>query len=186
MKSASLVARQVVAGAVLAIAMLSALGCGDPTAELLEGMATRVASSDETQLPFEGEICVNEARIRVLVADTPEERAAGLSGYAGLPEDTGMLFVFPEPRQSAFWMRGMKFAIDILWIRDGAVVQIHASVPPPPPDTPDDQLPRYRPDAPITHVLELNAGAAERLGITVGSRIALCTDGSPLPATTAE
>ena len=128
---------RVLASIVILLANVSALACGDPTAELLEGLATRVASDEQTPLSYEAELCVNEARIRVLVADTPQERAAGLSGYAGLPEDAGMLFVFPEPRQPSFWMKGMKFAIDIIWIADGTVVQIDASVSPPPPDTPD-------------------------------------------------
>lgn len=170
------IARHVVASAVLAIAALYLVGCGDPTAELLEGMATRVASDGETPLHYEAELCVNEARIRVLVADTPEERVAGLGGYADLPEDAGMLFVLPEPTQPTFWMKGMNFAIDIIWIHDGVVVQIHDSVPLPPRNSPDDQLPRYRPDEPITHVLELTAGSAERLGITIGSRLEYCPD----------
>ena len=181
MKRARLVARNVVAGAVLAVVVLCIAGCGDPTAELLEGVATRVSSDEQTPSAYEAELCSNETRIRVLVADTPQERAAGLSGYDGLPEDTGMLFVFPEPRQPSFWMKGMEFALDIIWIADGRVVQIDASVLPAPKDTPDDQLPRYRPDEPITHVLELSAGSADRLGITVGDRIALCTDGTPTP-----
>ena len=168
-------------GLVILLVIVSALGCGDPTAELPEGVPTRVVSNEEVPLEYEAELCLNAARIRVLVADTPSERAAGLSGYAGLPEDAGMLFVLPEPQQPSFWMKGMLFALDIIWIRDGAVVQIHSSVPPPPPDTPDDQLPRYRPDAPITHVLELTAGSAERLGITIGSRIESCADATPTP-----
>ena len=57
--------------------------------------------------------------INVLVADTPQERAVGLSGYAGLPENVGMLFVFPEPRQPSFWMKGMEFSLDLVWIREG-------------------------------------------------------------------
>ncbi len=179
MMRARLVAKQVIAGAVLAVVFLCMVGCGDPTAEMLEGMATRVAPDGETPLAYEAELCIEEARIRVLVADTPQERAAGLSGYPGLPEDTGMLFVFPEPRQPSFWMKEMEFVLDIIWIADGRVVQIDASVPPAPKDTPDDQLPRYRPDEPITHVLELNAGAAARYGITVGSRVAPCPDGTP-------
>ena len=157
------------------------LGCGDPTVELLEGPATSVASDEEAPLAYEAELCVGEARIRVLVADTLEERAAGLSGYEGLPEDAGMLFVFPEPQQPSFWMRGMEFALDIIWIRDGAVVQIHAAVPPASSDTPDSNLPRYRPEEPVTHALELTAGSAARLGITVGSRIAPCPNVSPTP-----
>ncbi len=164
---------------VILLLTIAALGCGDPTAELLEGMATGVASDEEMPLEYEAELCHNAARIRVLVADTPSERAAGLSGYAGLPEDSGMLFVLAEPQQPSFWMKGMLFALDIIWIRDGTVVQIHAAVPPAPKDTPDDQLPRYRPDEPITHVLELTAGSAARYGISVGDHIALCSDETP-------
>ena len=89
-----------------------------------------------------------------------------------------MLFVFPEPRQPSFWMRGVLFALDLIWIRDGMVVQIDASVPPSPKDTPDDQLPRYQPDEPITHVLELTAGSAARYGITIGDHVVPCSDES--------
>lgn len=174
-----LLARYLAIGAVLAIALLGLLGCGDPTAELLEGTATRVASRGEAPLAYEAVLCVHEARIKVLVADTPEERAAGLSGYAGLPEDAGMLFVYAEPQQPSFWMKGMEISLDIIWLRDSVVVQIHADVPPAAGDTPEAYLPRYRPDEPVTHVLELNAGAAERLGIVVGSRIEPCPDATP-------
>ena len=89
-------------------------------------------------LEFEAELCVNAARIRVHGSRYAGKKrllrsfaAAGLSGYAGLPEDAGMLFVFPEPIQPTFWMKGMLFAIDIIWIRDGTVVQIHESATPP-------------------------------------------------------
>lgn len=179
MNYAKSVARRVVAGTLLAVVMLCLVGCGDPTAELLEGTATRVASRGEAPLAYEAALCVNEARINILVADTHEERAAGLSGYAGLPEDAGMLFVYAEPQQPSFWMKGMEIALDIIWLRDGIVVQIHADVPPAAGDTPDENLPRYRPDEPVTHVLELNAGSAARLGITVGSRIEPCPDATP-------
>lgn len=172
---------RLLASIVILLLPLFVLGCGDPTAELLEGTATRVASRGEAPLAYEAVLCVNEARINVLVADTPDERAAGLSGYPGLPEDAGMLFVYAEPQQATFWMKGMEFALDMIWIRDGIVVQIHADVPPAPSDTPDNNLPRYFPNEPITHVLELNAGAAERLGITIGSRIEPCTDATPPP-----
>ncbi len=161
--------------------VLCLLGCGDPTAELLEGLVTRVASEEQTPLPYEAALCVNEARINVLVADTPEERAAGLSGYPGLPDDAGMLFVFGEPTRPSFWMKGMRFSLDIIWIRDGTVAQIAAAVQPPPPNTPDDQLPRYQSDEPVTHVLELPAGAAARYGITVGDWITPCADATPTP-----
>ena len=159
--------------------MLSLLGCGPPGTAPREGAETSSAPVEGTPLSYEAVLCINEARINVLVADTPQERAAGLSGYAGLPENVGMLFVFPEPRQPSFWMKGMEFSLDLVWIRDGIVVQIDTSVPP--PNTPDDQLPRYHPTEPITHVLELAAGSAARYGITVGDRVIPCTDATLTP-----
>ena len=168
----------VIASAVLMIASLIVLGCGPPGTVPRESAETPSAPVEGTPLAYEAVLCINEARINVLVADTPQERAAGLSGYAGLPENVGMLFVFPEPRQPSFWMRGVLFALDLIWIRDGMVVQIDASVPPSPKDTPDDQLPRYQPDEPITHVLELTAGSAARYGITIGDHVVPCSDES--------
>ncbi len=176
------VVERAVRNAVLLIAILSVLGCGPPGTAPRKGAETPSAPVEGTPLSYEAVLCVNEARINVLVADTPQERATGLSGYAGLPENVGMLFVFPEPRQPSFWMRGVLFALDLIWIRDGMVVQINASVPPPPPNTPDDQLPRYHPTEPITHVLELTAGSAARYGITAGSRVIPCTDVTLTPA----
>ena len=166
---------------VLLIAILSVLGCGPPGTVPRESAATPSAPVEGTPLAYEAVLCINEARINVLVADTPQERAAGLSGYAGLPENVGMLFVFPEPRQPSFWMKGMEFSLDLVWIREDTVVQINASVPPPPPNTPDEQLPRYHPTEPITHVLELTVGSAARYGITVGDRVIPCTDATLTP-----
>ena len=173
------VAGRGVLNTVLLIAILSVLGCGPPGTAPRESAATPSVPVEGTPLSYEAVLCVNEARINVLVADTPQERAAGLSGYPGLPENAGMLFVFPEPRQPSFWMKGMEFSLDLVWIRDGIVVQIDASVPPSPKDTPDDQLPRYQPTEPITHVLELAAGSAAHYGITVGDRITPCTEAAP-------
>ena len=175
------VIERVLLNTVLVVAILSVLGCGPPGTVPRESAATPSAPVEGTPLSYEAVLCVNEARINVLVADTPQERAAGLSGYAGLPENVGMLFVFPEPRQPSFWMRGVLFALDLIWIRDGMVVQIDASVPPPPPNTPDDQLLRYHPTEPITHMLELTAGSAARYGITIGSLVAPCEDATPTP-----
>ena len=171
------VIERVLLNTVLVVAILSVLGCGPPGTAPRESAATPSVPVEGTPLSYEAVLCVNEARINVLVADTPQERAAGLSGYPGLPEDAGMLFVFPEPRQPSFWMKGMEFPLDLVWIRDGIVVQIDTSVPP--PNTPDDQLPRYHPTEPITHVLELTAGSAARYGITIGDRITPCTEAAP-------
>jgi L-rhamnose isomerase len=51
------------------------------------------------------------------VAATPEARERGLSGRDASPEG-GMVFVFPEPRTVAFWMRDVAFDLDIAFMID--------------------------------------------------------------------
>lgn len=63
-----------------------------------------------------GEIIVGEAKVIVEVAETPEARERGLGGRRALPEGRGMLFVFKAPGRHAFWMKDMRFPIDIVFI----------------------------------------------------------------------
>ncbi|OGG58651.1 hypothetical protein A2853_02885 [Candidatus Kaiserbacteria bacterium RIFCSPHIGHO2_01_FULL_55_17] len=94
--------------------------------------------------------------IRVTLADTPEEREKGLSGWNGLSEDEGMLFVFEDDGKPAFWMKDMKFAIDILWIsREGMVVDMRQDV------SPETYPTAFAPRSEARYVLELPAGYTE-------------------------
>ncbi len=111
--------------------------------------------------------------VRVELAQTAAERTRGLGGHAPLGADEGMLFVFPAAGRHSFWMKGMTFALDIIWIRDGQVVYVVADVPPPQPGTPDSELPIYTPPAAANYVLEVPAGFAARWGIQAGSRVVL-------------
>ncbi|HEY4511303.1 MAG TPA: DUF192 domain-containing protein [Candidatus Paceibacterota bacterium] len=54
--------------------------------------------------------------LNLLVADTDATLERGLSGRSALPPDQAMLFVFPEPQIYSFWMKDMKFPIDIAWL----------------------------------------------------------------------
>lgn len=104
--------------------------------------------------------------IRVSVADTESARGQGLSGRAGLAADEGMLFVFPEDGEYAFWMKDMLFPIDILWISaDGTVVYMAENV------SPDTYPQSFRPNAPARYVLELPAGYAEAHAVEIGDRV---------------
>lgn len=119
------------------------------------------------------EVRFDSVVVRVELARTAEERTRGLGGHAPLGADEGMLFVFPEAGRHSFWMKGMTFALDIIWIGDGQVVYVVADVPPPRPDTADSELPLYTPPAAADYVLEVPAGFAARWGIQAGSRVVL-------------
>jgi hypothetical protein len=114
-------------------------------------------------------VLAERVRIAADVVDTPALRERGLSGRAGLAEREGMLFLFPAPAIQTFWMKGMNFPIDIVWIQSGRIVGVSPDVPPPPRML--MQLPRYASPVPCDHVLELRAGASKRLGLSVGDAV---------------
>ncbi|MBI4135890.1 DUF192 domain-containing protein [Candidatus Uhrbacteria bacterium] len=113
---------------------------------------------------------IGNTKILVDVAVTPEARAQGLSGRAELGENEGMLFPMGESQVYAFWMKDMRFPLDIIWIRDGRVADISENIPPPK----SGEFPvSVRPREPINYVLEVNAGFVEKKGINIGDPVRL-------------
>ena len=113
-------------------------------------------------------LAINGNIIQVQVADTMAERTQGLSGRSSLGEYDGMLFIMNTKELHTFWMKGMQFPIDIIWIDGNAIVDISENVP-----VPNNQydIPRIQPSGPVDRVLEINAGSAKKLGIAIGDRV---------------
>ena len=115
-----------------------------------------------------------------LLAEVVRDGAAwqrGLSGRTGLAKTGGMLFVFPQAAHYGIWMKDMRFAIDIFWIRDGVVVDLAESVAPSPAGTADAALPVYTPDVSAEFVLETAAGFAAAHAIAIGDRVGIAFEG---------
>lgn len=90
----------------------------------------------------------------VAVADSPELRRRGLQGVEGLGDLDGMLFVFPEPTEAAFTMRGTRMAIDIAFFaEDGVLVDRLEMVP-----CRGEPCPSYRSSGPFRYAVETQAG----------------------------
>lgn len=107
--------------------------------------------------------------LNVEVMRAPEELRRGLQGHRPLATNEGMLFVLPAPETARFWMKDVTFAIDIVFIAaDGTVANIAAEAPP----CRSFSCDVFTSAAPVTHVLELPAGASRRHGLAAGSRIA--------------
>ena len=118
-------------------------------------------------------MAIGGAVFTVDLAVTGEQRAQGLSGREPLPPATGMLFVFPEAVRLTFWMKDMRFPLDLVWIgSDCRVVDITHNAPPPAPDQELADLPRFSPMAPARYVLEVHAGEANSGGLAVGELVA--------------
>ncbi len=110
--------------------------------------------------------------IKVEIAQTPKAWEKGLAGRQKLAENQGMFFVFSEAERRSFWMKGMKFPLDIIWINQGKVVDIAPNVQP--DNTPSPAL--YFSRLPINQVLEVRAGFSEKYGVKIGDEVKILTE----------
>jgi len=104
-------------------------------------------------------------RFQVELARTADEQAQGLMYRKSMAADAGMLFVYAQPREAGFWMKNTYLPLDMLFIEpDGRIERIHANAEP---------LSTAPIDGPVKTkaVLEINGGAAARLGIRPGDRV---------------
>ena len=111
-------------------------------------------------------IIVGNKAFSVLVSDTDKLREQGLSGRDGLAEDQAMLFIFDKPDMLGFWMKDMKFSIDMLWLDSNyRVVSFERNVSP-------DTYPKiFFPKALSRYVVELSAGTLASLGVKEGDEV---------------
>ena len=108
-------------------------------------------------------------RGEVEIADTILKRTKGLSGRESLAENQGMLFLFAKPSKYSFWMAGMNFPLDIIWINGNKIVDISKNIQAP---KNTGGLPVIiSPSTKIDKVLELSAGAVEKFNIKIGDEI---------------
>jgi uncharacterized membrane protein (UPF0127 family) len=130
-------------------------GCGGSRAEACGAYRT-----DET-------IRIGSSDVDAEVAAKPAAITKGLSGRKCIAADRAMLFSFGRPGVYSFWMKGMRFPIDIVWL-DGAhdVVWLERNVSP--STYPMSFLNR---EDPAQYVLELKAGRSRELGLRIGSHL---------------
>lgn len=97
---------------------------------------------------------------RVDVAASAQQQEQGLSGRTGLAEGRGMLFVFHDSQDACFWMKDMRFSIDMLWFDEQQhLIHQERSV------SPDTYPKTFCPPKVARYVLEVPAGTAEKLDL---------------------
>jgi uncharacterized membrane protein (UPF0127 family) len=136
--------------AVVAVAGVAVVACGSSSPDA-EGTVS---------------VTIDDAVVRAEVAESPADREQGLSGRARLEEGRGMLFVYHDHAERTYWMKGMRFPIDIVWIDRGRVTGLERDVP-----VPQGDVPLYRSRGPADHVLEVPAGWAGRHGVERGDPV---------------
>ncbi|MBP7003482.1 MAG: DUF192 domain-containing protein [Amaricoccus sp.] len=104
-------------------------------------------------------------RFQVEVADDDAERARGLMFRESLPRFGGMLFVYDTAQPVAFWMKNTLIPLDMLFFdASGRLVSVHENAVP-------GDLTAIPGHGDVQFVLELNGGAAARLGIAAGAEM---------------
>lgn len=107
-------------------------------------------------------LVIGDAKLKILLADSEEERVLGLSDKDHLDNDQGMLFMFGENGNHGIWMKDMKFSIDIIWLDSKFQVVDYVS------DVAPESYPNvFKPKKPAKYVLEVNSGFIKANGIKI-------------------
>jgi uncharacterized membrane protein (UPF0127 family) len=130
-------------------------------------MANKNSQIKGAQIQYSS-IIIKDKKVRAEIADNEATRMKGLSGREELGADEGMLFVFEKSDIYPFWMKEMKFAIDIIWIKDKKIVDIVKYAQPP---TADGKTITYTPRAEADLVLEMMAGFCTENNVKIGDEI---------------
>jgi uncharacterized membrane protein (UPF0127 family) len=112
-------------------------------------------------------ISINGHMLTVELAATPAARSCGLSRREDLPQNQGMLFIFPESRPQTFWMKDTQIPLSIAFLDDsGKIINIQDMAP-----MQTDVL--YPSSGPAKYALEVNQGWFKRHEIEVGNSVAM-------------
>ncbi len=104
--------------------------------------------------------------IKIDLALTAEERFRGLSGRESLKENEGLLFVFEREGAHSFWMKDMKFPIDIIWInKEMKVVFVKEKA------LPESYPESFSSEKDAKYVLEVSSGFSEKNNLKVGDTV---------------
>lgn len=105
-------------------------------------------------------------KIDIQLAQTDEQRTDGLMYRKTMTDDQGMLFIFPDMEERAFWMKNTYISLDIIYIDDNMeIVSVQKYATP----LSEQSLPSYKK---AKYVLEVNGGFCDKYHIAYGDKIA--------------
>ncbi len=152
--------------------VLDAGATSAPRQTALDVTESRENQTDLGQvLPISAQTEIGDQIILLEVAVTPQEQALGLMYRTELADNRGMLFPFVPARPVSFWMWNVPISLDMIFLFQGAVVDIAADVP----SCTTRPCPVYGPERRqlVDRVIELRGGRAAEIGIQVGDVITI-------------
>jgi uncharacterized membrane protein (UPF0127 family) len=138
---------------------------------LLAGLGLWTVSFYKTQPQVTASSSIAEfggVSLNIDFATTTAGREKGLGDRESIPNDYGMLFVFPKDDYYGFWMKDTLVSLDMFWLDDkGQVVYVAQ-------DVATSTYPNvFYPPTPARYVLETAAGFATAHGIATGTPLML-------------
>jgi uncharacterized membrane protein (UPF0127 family) len=122
-----------------------------------------VTATPQTQLEQGWVEFADGYRIAVELATTASQREYGLMNRISMPENQGMLFVYPVEIKHAVWMKNMLIELDVIFIAEsGQIVSILQNIPP----CKQEPCPVYKPTEKARYMLEVNAGFVAKRHLT--------------------
>ncbi len=102
-------------------------------------------------------VVLGNKTVKLWVAASPRTRERGLMYIRKMPDNCGMLFVFPHNGPQTFWMKHTLIPLDLIFLNQQGVIVRHDFMPP------DHGKKLYPSGQPIRYAIELNAGAFQKL-----------------------
>src|SRR5579872_5412747 len=107
-------------------------------------------------------VTIDNHTFNVELAKNPDEQQKGLGDRNNLDINKGMLFIFDKSDYYSFWMKDMRFPLDMIFIRGNKIVYIFQNVPIKPFNNVEQTT------QPADKVLEINAGLSKKYGFKIG------------------
>jgi uncharacterized membrane protein (UPF0127 family) len=104
---------------------------------------------------------ISDIEIKLKVLSTPQSQAKGFMEEPEPAENTGLLFIYDEIQPLSFWMKNVKFPLDIIFFDDYMKYIDHYTMDPG-QDIDDSQQPQYHSKKPARFAVELPAGWCEK------------------------
>ncbi len=134
-----------------ALAILLGLACGGGDGDATAAIVVIGGEGEGVELTVE-------------LAQTAAERSRGLMGREELPDNRGMLFVFPQDTETAFWMKNTLIPLSIAFIaEDGAILDVQDM------EALSEEL--HRSPQPYRYALEVNQDWFREHGFEMGDRV---------------
>jgi len=127
--------------------------------------ASKIQFKKQGEVYFQDSLKNLKKKIDVEIAETEETRHLGLMYRENMPEEQGMLFLFPAEEFQSFYMKNTIMPLDIMFVNSKKqIVKIHRRTEP----FSEKSLPSMKPSM---YVVEVNAGFSEKFGIKEGDHI---------------